>query len=92
MCEDVPSWQGFDDNFHLLTPEYIAQQEKECGKIEEAKYLEFDYPYWFRYDDYMKGSSWEIVLYYSDEVFQTEEYDDDAIKKESKLVFRQVGN
>ena len=36
-------------------------------------------------------SSWELVLYYSDEVFQTEKYDDDAIKKESKIAFTQVG-
>ena len=36
-------------------------------------------------DEYEK--EFEIVMYYNDEVFQTEEYGADAIKKESKLAF-----
>ena len=32
-------------------------------------------------------SSYELVFYYSDETFQTETYDDESIKKESKLAF-----
>ena len=32
--------------------------------------------------------NWEIAFYYSDEVFDAESYNEQSIKKESKILFK----
>ena len=60
---------------------------KECGTIEGIDNPKYG-DYYTRFMNEFSGwKEFEVVMYYNDEVFKTEEYGADSIKKESKLAF-----
>ena len=46
-----------------------------------------------RYNEYagIKSNPWETVIYFSDEVFDAENYKEKSIKRESKIAFSEAG-
>ena len=67
--------------------------EKECGAIPEGKDYFWDY-YEERYYEYVdhylfddEDEDWEAAMFFSDEVFDPDNYNEKSFKRESKIVF-----
>ena len=85
-CHAWLPWQGIE----WESDEYYEMLPKECGIIEGENVKFGDYFNRLIYE-YMKSQTYEFVIYYNDEAFKTEEYNEESIKKESKLAFSQTG-
>ena len=92
LPEILPQFYGISDQFYdydrrewLYNPEYFALVEKECGSVPEGA-DEYSYHY-DRYGEFESGSDWEAVLYFSDEVFDPDNYNEKSIIRESKIAF-----
>ena len=69
---------------NLDNPEYYALLNKECGEVPEG---ENQYSYYYdRFNEFTNnGFDWEAVMYFSDEIFEPENYNEKSIKRESHI-------
>ena len=63
-----------------------ALLEKECGAIPEGENGMF---YFKQYRDYI-GFEYEVAMYFSDEAFDPENYNEDSIQRESNIVIQYI--
>ena len=89
-CYTLPELYGIDSYIYTegswdINPEWSAFEEKECGAIPEGE-NKASYHY-DRYENYMGDGALEAAMYFSEEVFDPENYNDNSIKKESKIAF-----
>ena len=79
----------YDFDFEIYSEEWYDFTEKNCGKIPEGadrKKYHRD-----RYSEYTNSNyDWEAALYFSDEKFDPESYNDKSIKRESKIAFKKT--
>ena len=69
-----------------INPKLLAMLEKECGPAPGEGQNKIRY-YEYRYYDYIGSDGIEAALYFSDEVFDPENYNENSIKRESKIAF-----
>ena len=62
--------------------------ENECGPAPEGE--DIDSYHYYRYNDYIGYDGLEAALYFSDEVFDPESYNENSIKRESKIAIQSV--
>ena len=86
---NLPQFEGIP--WHTETydynPEYYALKEKECGAVPEGV-DKWSY-YRNRYEEYIDDHyhNWEAAFYFSEELFEPKNYNEKAIKRESKIAF-----
>ena len=78
-CYDLPRLYYFEYG----SDNYYAFVEKECGGIPEHKYWNISDRYW----DHIGGYDLDAVMYISEEVFDPDNYNENSIKRESKIAF-----
>ena len=88
-CYELLSFQGMDYFMREgLNPEALAFLEKECGAVPEGE--DKNFYHYMKYYEFVEGgrSAIEAAMYFSEEVFVPDNYNENSFIRESKLAFQ----